>query len=32
MGVKGFNKFCKMEVPNSHKTVNILDELEKYKR
>ncbi len=32
MGVKHFHKYCEMEVPNSHKTINILDELEKYKR
>jgi hypothetical protein len=32
MGVKGFHKLCNREVPNSHKTINILEELEKYKR
>jgi hypothetical protein len=32
MGVKGFHGFCKREVLNSHRTINILEELEKYKR
>jgi hypothetical protein len=32
MGIGGLYKYCKLKIPNSHKTVNILEELEKYKR
>jgi hypothetical protein len=32
MGIKGYHKYCKNVVPNSHRTINILDELENYRR
>jgi hypothetical protein len=32
MGIKGFYGYCTREVKQSYKTVNILEEIAKYKR
>lgn len=32
MGIKGFYGYCQREIPESFKTINILEEIEKYKR
>lgn len=32
MGIKGFYGHCNREIPQCHNTVNMIEEIEKYKR